>query len=277
MLVIAGAGAAVQILPTLEYGHYALRWVNTAKPVNDQMPVPYLAHESLGLKASELPFLILPGSDAIVDPLVGIVPLALAAAALLARPRPPRTGLFAGLALAAVLFSLVRLNPLHGVLYAMVPGLEKARAPIMAMAIGDVALAALAALWCPINLEGSGNPPPSGVPGGRRLIGIALFLMSLYPPALVQDCLPILPSASPALPSSRSCWPCCFTPGTGVMPALAPSVGVLLLLGLFEGYNSSGSQYVHVEDAASIVRPQALRRHVRRGEVPARTRRSSRG
>ena len=254
MLLVAMAGAAVQILPTLEYGHYALRWVNTATPVNDRMAVPYPAHEALALKASELPFLVLPGSDAIVDPLVGIVPLALAAVALLSRPRRAGAGVAAGVALAALLFSMVRLNPLHGVLYAIVPGLEKARAPIMAMAVADIGLAALVAFGIEDLLKRAGGRL-SLIYRSVAVIGVGLFVMSLYPPALFKA----VPDAAERIA------------GVAVVAILLAvllyawdrglagpriTVGVLLALGLFEGYNSSGSQYTHVEDAASIVRPR---------------------
>ena len=253
-LAVTGAGAAVQILPALEYARYAMRWVNAANPVNGGIPVPYPVHELLGWKASELLFFIVPGSDAIVNPLVGIVPLALVAAAVLSLPRHRNTGLFVGTAVGAVLFSLARLNPLHGVLYAIVPGLEKARAPIMAMAVADVALAALVAFGAHAILTGSASRLYL-VYRGAAATGVVLFLMSLYPPSIIR-----------ALPDGTE-----RIAGVALVAMLlalllyswerghiGPRVMLtaILVLGLFEGHNSRGSEFVHVDDPASIVRPR---------------------
>ncbi len=252
-LLVTAAAAAVQILPALEYARYALRWVNALNPVNGQTPVPYPVHEILAWKASELLFLIVPGSESIVNPLVGIVPLTLAAAAVLLLPRHRGTGIFVGTATAAWLFSLVRLNPLHGVLYSIVPGLEKARAPIMAMAVADVALAALVAFGIQAILQRSGSRLYL-VYRGTAAIGVILFLMSLYPPSLVKS----IPDAAEriagvALVAILLALLLYAWQRGHVSPLIM--VAAILVLGLFEGYNSSGSEYVHVDDPASVVRP----------------------
>lgn len=253
-LAVTVAGAAVQILPAMEYARYALRWVNAPNPVDGHMPVPYPVHEILGWKVSELLFLIVPGSDAIVNPMVGIVPLALAAASVLSRPRRRDTGLFAGMTLAAFLFSLPRLNPLHGLLYAIVPGLEKARAPIMAMAVADVALAVLVAFGVNAILRGSASKLYV-VYRGAAATGVVLFLMSLYPPAIIKR-LPDGPErmAGAALVALLLAlllyiWERGLVPPRVMVPAI-------LILGLFEVHNSAGSEFVHVDDQASIVRPR---------------------
>lgn len=253
-LLVAAAGAAVQILPTMEYARHAVRWVSAASPVTDNTPVPYTVHETFGWKASEILFLIVPGSQAIVNPLVGVVPLVLAAAAALSAPRQRNTGLFAGMAVAAFLFALVRLNPLHGVLYAIVPELEKARAPIMAMAVADVALAALVALGTQAILNGSVSRLYL-VYRSAAVIAMMLFAMSLYPPAIVKS----VPDAAEriagvalvAMLLAVLLW--AWT--RGHINPLVMLAGILTL-GLLEGYNGSGAEYTHVDDKASIVRPR---------------------
>ena len=88
VFAMALCGAAVQILPAVEYGRLSVRWVNSLNPVDWRSIVPYPVHQSMGWSPAELIFLIVPGSyESIVNPIVGIVPLALAAAALLAVPR----------------------------------------------------------------------------------------------------------------------------------------------------------------------------------------------
>ena len=253
-LCVAAAGAAVQILPTTEYAQHAVRWVSAENPVMGNTPVPYTVHETLGWRASEILFLIVPGSHAIVNPLMGVVPLALAAAAVLSAPRQRNTGLFGGMAVAALLFTLTRLNPLHGVLYSIVPGLEKARAPIMAMAVADVALAALVAFGTQAILNGSVTRLYL-VYRSVTVIAVILFGMSLYPPALVKD----VPDAAEriagvglvAMLLAALLWAW----ARGRINPLVMLAG-MLTLGLLEGYNSSGGEYTQVDDKASIVRPR---------------------
>jgi hypothetical protein len=253
IFVVAGLGAAVQILPALEYARYAMRWVNSTNPVGWRDVVPYPVHQLLGWNASELLFAVLPGSSGtIVNPLIGIVPLTLAAVALLARPLRKGAGMFAGVALAALLFSLARSNPFHGVLYALVPGLEKARAPIMAMAIADVAVAALAAFGVDALLS-------AGVPKLARLSAIVasvaafLFVVSLYPPEILRtvphgaDRAAAIALVAALLGLLLWAW------HRGFVTPLA-FVAALLMLSLFEIGNSTAYDYVHVEDKASIVR-----------------------
>ena len=258
VFVIAGCGAAVQLLPVVEYGHYSVRWVNSASPMEWQSTVPYPVHQNLGWSPAELIFLIVPGSnETIVNPIVGIVPLALAAAALLAVPRRRDAVPLAGLALGAALFSLARFNVFHGLLYAILPGLEKARAPIMAMAIADVALAALAAFGIDALLARQ-------VPGLRRLrnglaLGAAfLFLLALYPPAVLRD-IPHGPGRAGMIAIVAVLLSLLFTAWDHkrVRPALFLSG--MLALGLIEIGNSTGFDYVHVEDKASLVRPRLYR------------------
>ena len=258
VFAVAGCGAAVQLLHVVEYGHYSVRWVNSASPMEWQSTVPYPVHENLGWSPAELLFLIVPGSNqTIVNPIAGIVPLALAAAALLAVPRRRAVVPLAGLALGAALFSLARFNLFHGLLYAILPGLEKARAPIMALAITDVALAALAALGIDALLARQ-------IPGLRRLrSGLALcaaflFLVALYPPAVLRD-IPHGAGRAGMIAIVAVLMSLLFRgwDTKRVRPALFLSG--LLALGLIEIGNSTGFDYVHVEDKASLARPRLYR------------------
>jgi len=223
-----------------------------------QSIVPYPVHQNLGWSAAELIFLIVPGSnETIVNPIVGIVPLALAAAALLAVPRRRAVVPLAGLALGAALFSLARFNVFHGLLYAILPGLEKARAPIMAMAIADVALAALAALGVDALLSRQ-IPALRRLRNGLALSAAFLFLLALYPPAVLRS-IPqgagragMIAIVAVLLSLLFRAWD-----HKRVQPALFLSG--MLALGLIEIGNSTGFDYVHVEDKASLVRPRLYR------------------
>uniref|UniRef100_Q01X59 YfhO family protein n=1 Tax=Solibacter usitatus (strain Ellin6076) TaxID=234267 RepID=Q01X59_SOLUE len=254
-LVVAACGAAVQILPALEYAHYAVRWVNATNPVGWRDVIPYTVHQALGWSASELLFAVLPGStNNIVNPLVGIVPLTLAAIALLERPWRRGAGLFAGVALGALLFSLARSNPFHGVLYALVPGLEKARAPIMAMAVADVAIAALAAIGVDALLAGAVKRVSriAAVVAGAAAF---LFVVSLYPPAILQPAPHGAERAAAIALTAALLGLLLWAWQRDLLKPLA-FVAALLGLALFEIGNSTGYDYVHLEDKASIVRPR---------------------
>jgi hypothetical protein len=186
--------------------------------------------------------------------MVGVVPLALAAAALLAVPRRRAAGPLAAIALGATLFSFARFNVFHGVLYALLPGLEKARAPIMAMAIADVAVAALAAFGIDALLA-------HAVPGLRRLrAGLALgaaflFLLALYPPAVLRYVshgagrAGMIAVVTVLLSLLFAAWE-----AKRVRPALL--VCGVLALALIEIGNSTGFDYVHVDSKASLARPR---------------------
>jgi hypothetical protein len=258
VFAVAGCGAAVQLLPVVEYGHYSLRWVNADHPVDWRSPVPYPVHENLGWSPSDLIFLVVPGTSwTITDPKVGVIPLALAAAALLAAPRRKVAGPLAALALGATLFSFARFNLFHGVLYALLPGLEKARAPIMAMAIANVAVVALAAFGIDALLA-------HAVPGLRRLrIGLALgaaflFLLALYPPAALRNVshgagrAGMIAIVTVLLSLLFAAWE-----AKRVRPALL--VCGVLALALIEIGNTTGFDYVHVDSKASLARPRLYR------------------
>ncbi len=254
-LAVAACGAAVQILPALEYAHYAVRWVNATNPVGWRDVIPYTVHQTLGWSASELLFAVLPGSpNTIVNPLIGIVPLALAAIALLARPWRRGVGLFAGVALGALLFSLARSNPFHGVLYALVPGLEKARAPIMAMAVADVAIAALAAFGVDALLAAA-VPRLSRIAALVGAVAAFLFVVSLYPPAILQAVPHGAERAGAIALAAALLGLLLWAWQRELLKPLALTTG-LLALALFEIGNSTGYDYVHLEDKASIVRPR---------------------
>jgi hypothetical protein len=254
VLVVGGLGAAVQILPALEYARYAVRWVNATNPVTWGVPVPYPVHQMLGWNASELMFLILPGAkESIVNPLVGIVPLTLAAIALVATPRRRGAGVFAGVALGAVLWALAGSNLFHGVLYALIPGVEKARAPIMAMAVADVAVAALAAFGVDILLAGARDL--RRLPTAVAAVSGFLFVISVYPPPILQGVVHGADRAAAIALTGALLSALLWAWQRGMVKPLA-LLAALMALALIEIGNSTGFDYVHVEDKASLVRPR---------------------
>ncbi len=126
---------AVQIWPAYEYGKLSKRWVNAEEPKGWNEPVPYSVHSQYSLIPTSLLAILFPGYNRNGDPFIGIAALTLAllGMALAWREFPARVAV--GLATGGLLFSLGRNNVLHGLLYALVPMVEKARTPSFAVFI----------------------------------------------------------------------------------------------------------------------------------------------
>ena len=132
-----------QLLPAIEYGRLALRWVGASHPLTWSERVPYDVHVTFSFDPQWLASLILPG---IADSAyMGLVILALAFIAVTVAWRQPMVRVFSVLALGGLLFALGGHSPLQGIAYALIPGVEKARTPAMAILIYSLALCVLAA------------------------------------------------------------------------------------------------------------------------------------
>jgi hypothetical protein len=137
---------AVQSLPTIEYGRQALRWVGTPEPLGWRDPVPYSVHAEYSLQTRSLPGVLVPGLAIHANPFVGITALSLAVAALWWRRKETDTRLMAAVAAAGLALALGKDTPVHWVIYKVIPIVEKARYPAMAISIFHCGVAALAAL-----------------------------------------------------------------------------------------------------------------------------------
>jgi hypothetical protein len=138
--------AAVQTLPAAEYGKLAKRWTATGA-LTWKDKVEYPEHEDSGLRPTDLLHLVMPGGSSLrSDPFAGTVALSLAAIAVWSAFRRREVRMFLLLAIAALLLTLSRFDPLYGILYALGPMVEKSRAPIVNLSIFHFAVASLAAL-----------------------------------------------------------------------------------------------------------------------------------
>jgi hypothetical protein len=137
--------AAAQILPAVEMGRLSLRWVNAPDPVTWNEKVPYSVHQDLSLYPTAVLGIVIPGfqHDSVV--FIGLVVMTLALLGVAARWQERTVRLLAAVALAGLIFSLGGSSLFHGVLYALVPGLEKARSPSTAEAIFHLGVVVLAA------------------------------------------------------------------------------------------------------------------------------------
>jgi hypothetical protein len=139
---------AAQVLPSVEYGRIALRWVNAKDPVGWKEKVPYLIHERFSMNPVGVLGILIPELHVNFDPFLGptIVALAIGAAIHCWANRLVRVLVVAGFA--ALLFSLGGFSPFQGVLYAVIPDLEKARSPSAAIFLFQLSAGALAAFGC---------------------------------------------------------------------------------------------------------------------------------
>jgi hypothetical protein len=142
--VVAGLTSAFQLLPAVEYGRLAKRWVGAAAPVSWGETVPYYIHEQFQLKASSLFGLIFPSLRPQYQAYVGIVALALAAIGLAVYWRDLRARIVAGIGAFGLIYALGAYTGFQGLLYSVVPWLDKARGPSAAVFFLDAAVAVLA-------------------------------------------------------------------------------------------------------------------------------------
>ena len=138
--------SAVQMLPAIEYGRRAVRWAGTPEPQHWKDRIPYSVHAEYSLHARSIPGMVIPGLTVHANPFVGIVALSLALTAIYLGWRSRRVRLMATVALGGLLLALGADSPVHRIAYLLIPMVEKARYPAMAVVISQAGIAALAAL-----------------------------------------------------------------------------------------------------------------------------------
>ena len=169
--------SAVQVLPTAEYGKHSVRWTESGVlKWNDR--VGFEEHQNAGLKATDLIHLILPGSTTMFDTFEGVIGLSLAALAIWGAFGKREVRLFAVLAIAALLYAMARNDVLYGLLYALVPMVEKAREPIVAVSIVHFGITGLVAFGADALLHRSNLPQASGMQ--KLLLGFAAITCLLF-------------------------------------------------------------------------------------------------
>lgn len=138
--------SAVQTLSAFEYGKLAVRWVGSSHdPVGWNQHVPYMIHAHFSLLPSSLWGIVLPWNVAFSDPFLGVAVFSLTLFGLAICWRERMTRLFAALALGGLVYAFGRYDIFHGLLYVLVPLVEKARETSRALFIfhfGAIILAA---------------------------------------------------------------------------------------------------------------------------------------
>lgn len=143
MAILIGAP---QLLPGREFYMNALRWVNTQNPVTWKDQVPYSAHIQFSLSPGQLPGLIVPLWHGNVVLYVGVAVAGLAAFAIYRTWHLFATRYCALLGLVFLVFSFGANMPLHGMMYVLIPDLDKSRNIAFGVSMVHVALTMLAAI-----------------------------------------------------------------------------------------------------------------------------------
>jgi hypothetical protein len=176
--VITVLVGALQILPAQEYGKLALRWVGTPEPLAWDQSVPYYIHQQFSLYPQALLAIVIPGLPSKADPFIGVVALALLMAGIALCWKHHAVKMFAAIAAAGLVYALGPHSVFQGFLYAVLPLLDKARVPAMAMLMFTFGAAVLASYGAD-HIESTNTPAWS-----RRIaagaVVFALILMLVF-------------------------------------------------------------------------------------------------
>lgn len=152
--------AAWQLLPAMEYGRLARRWVGLDDPVGWKEIVPFFLHQQWSFFPVSLIGIVVAGVGVNTTAFVGVGAFALAWTAWRQRIY------FAVLATGSILYSLAHFGAIGGLLYSLVPMVEKARSPSMAVILFGLGAAPLVAA----GLDRLGESHPAAL---RRVLVIA--------------------------------------------------------------------------------------------------------
>ncbi len=190
--VVTGFTSAFQTLPAAEYGRLAVRWVGAEEPQGLQGTVPYPVHAQYALKPISLIGIFVAGVEqAPYNAFCGVAALSLAILGAILWWRERQVRWLAAIGLGGILFALGANNVFHGMIYALVPMVDKARVPAAASLLFAIGLAPLAAFGVDA-IHGSGwmGRTASWVLAGfGSVLGLAslMFYATRKPVAISDD------------------------------------------------------------------------------------------
>jgi hypothetical protein len=144
--LVAVCAGAVQILPAYEYGKNSVRWVGAPDPIGWGTKVPWTVHREFGARPADVLGIVFPGMHTHSSPYMGVATLALALVGVWLWRRKREARWLAALGAGSLIYALAENSPLEGLLYSLVPLVEKARNPSAAFYLMGLAGAVLAAM-----------------------------------------------------------------------------------------------------------------------------------
>ncbi len=171
--------SALLVLPAYEYGHLSRRWAGAPEPIGWTETVPYsvMHDDSLGLFT--IFGLLVPGVHGFADPYTGVILLSLAGLAVALCWHEVRVRILCVLAVAGLFVSLGHQSVFHGFLYAVVPMIEKAREPAMAIVLFNFAVAVLVAYGFDSLRAGSASVWPRRIALCLTFTGALILILTL--------------------------------------------------------------------------------------------------
>ncbi|HLJ44746.1 MAG TPA: YfhO family protein [Bryobacteraceae bacterium] len=169
-VALMGLVGAFQTLPASEYGHLAKRWVDAGDALGWNQVVPYYVHQRYSMKLWSLVGIVYPGLHQNADPFLGVVAFTLAMIGVATAWKEHAVKIMGAVAIGGLIYSLGANSVFQGLLYAVVPTVEKARTPSMSVFIWSLGAAALAAF----GVDRVGRLRES-VWGGRFAAGLLAF------------------------------------------------------------------------------------------------------
>lgn len=192
IVIVAGAVGAAQLVPSLEYGHYALRWIKDGTfPMSDKIPYGRMDPGAWPTAIFTVLF-PLSGGDTGGESwsiYVGVLPFFLALGALWEWRSRIWVRFFAGIAVLGFLCALGQYSPLNGILYAVVPFLWTNREPTRFLFLTCFAVAALSSFGLDALLEQT--LPRERFTAILKWIAIAAAALLIVPGLLIQRVLGI--------------------------------------------------------------------------------------
>jgi hypothetical protein len=243
--------ASPQILSARELGQVSIRWVGTPAPLTWDQKVPYFVHDQYSLYPNSVLGIVIPGIFRHTDPFIGLVVVCLALIGTMARWERPAVRIFLGLAVWGLFFSLGSAFFLHGVLYAVLPALEKARNPSMGIAVfhlGAIGLAAFGLDACSVARKHYGKLvwPLAGL---SALLYAGVTLLTTVRPEKGQEYYHLTVTALAALALA-----CIFAAWSRSAIGQAWASGLLILLMLVDFGNISTAGYRNMDEALGLKR-----------------------
>ena len=145
-LAIAVLASGLQTIPTAEYGIRSVRWVGSSQPLPFGVTVPYSIHEQYSLKPIDLFGIFLPTMQGHPwNPFIGVAGCVLAGLGGILAWNERRVRILAAVAAGGIVFALGPNSLLNGVVYAIVPLVEKARSPAAATILFALGISPLVA------------------------------------------------------------------------------------------------------------------------------------
>ncbi|MDP2996682.1 MAG: YfhO family protein [Bryobacterales bacterium] len=173
-LVSFALTSGLQTLPALEYGRLAVRWAGAPEPVRWGQKVPYAVHQNFSLSPAYLLGIAVPGVEEHVNPFAGVTILTLAALGVIGGWKQAWVRLVLLISAFGLLVALGTNTPLEGLLYALVPMVEKARSAAVSIFIFNFGLAILSA--CGLNYLLDDNQTPLVRRTGLVLVAMAALI-----------------------------------------------------------------------------------------------------